>query len=1209
MDFDNCYMKGNITMSQFKRKLTAFSAMLAFLSVSTVATLGAEVGDVIGNTGNMNISGGGNNLDVSLTDKTAGAVGQVDWNKFNVPGNQTVNFGFGGVSQTIINRVLGGESSKILGHLRNSCTGANCTNNALTGKVILINPAGVLFGAGSTVDLNSFTTSTFDIKGIKNLSDVTDMDAYQTGTLNLYSPVASVNDEGRSYAKIEFDSKYQDNFKDIQFATGKVKFDGGTYDASTPGKITLNGTHFNKFVNGSTTEVDAWNTNKTTAFIADNIDYKDSIIKTGTNYNYLAGGAKNSYGNVQLITADGATFTYLAHGYSSSTKVADDSRTDVVRNINIDNSGLGADQVGIQSGVVDIVNKSKADGSNIKIKNAVVKGTKLVDNESGIVLIDGSHDVDIEGSRIQSTNTKVTYAGETTNTDKQVGGQVIIKAGDGLKVKDSLIYSAGSKGSQADNMHAGIVQLYAYNGNIDMTNSQVLAESDADIIASNEVNITDSLIESSNSLVEDKLNHINIVGYDGVNVTNSTLSSRGDVNLHSVASADNSLRADVNVKNSFIRSSNGKLSIKGANSTIDNSNLAYNTISFYGDGTTGLNNVTVKGDSTFTQKLADGNVSPDVILETNGNFTMDNATMKTADVSIAFDRDADGKLVDDGTQRKINFTTTATGKNANNVNVKSTQGSVTAKNNSNVQAKDTIAFTANTDVNVVNSTLGTTTGDVSGDITLTATTGNAKLDGASIDSAHNVTISAAAGSLEARNGSNIVAVNDINATSLNDITFADEEGTGYITSDVSFTASNNINFTATAGDITAENATAGQMASLTYDGRLKFDAVNNNFNAASLKSVNVDYVASASNNIVTTGDVQFVNSTLEGPQNNITSGSDVIMNNLTIVDNDATTTIIAKGDITTADVTGTFDADMAAGTHTFPQTVDVNRVTPVNASTHLDLNGSKLIAKAQTVKDAANPNKGSITLNLKNADGAGIDLLAENVDADGNHLWDSDINASQGPEVHLKSADGKSIAVSRIVTDKLFIDENTNISAAAVELTPDQLAHFEGTVTNDNAKGYIEIRDKGGFNQDASSDLESTPDGFVYDEHFERTDTEGEDGEVTSNYGSHTIVYNPNKGGDQFLLVYEKEGQTCDPLPIVPPNVDGGTSGVDPDIDSMINNVKIPREQQGTSMVSVVGDASADRMAATLSAAAKIDVGEDAQATYTSDDDEYADED
>ena len=159
-------------MSQFKKKLSTYAAVMAFLSLSTAASYAVSITDnnVLGKTSNIDVSISGSTLYQQMNVKQAGAVAQVDFGKFNVGKNETVFYGFSANSQTIINRVLGGNESQILGKITSGCAGnASCTSYANTGKVILINPAGVMFGQGSTVDLNSFTVSTFDFKGAQIL--------------------------------------------------------------------------------------------------------------------------------------------------------------------------------------------------------------------------------------------------------------------------------------------------------------------------------------------------------------------------------------------------------------------------------------------------------------------------------------------------------------------------------------------------------------------------------------------------------------------------------------------------------------------------------------------------------------------------------------------------------------------------------------------------------------------------------------------------------------------------------------------------------------------------------------------------------------------------------------------------------------------------------------------------------------------------------
>ena len=75
----------------------------------------------------------------------------VQWGSFSIGKDNVVNFLQPGANSIILNRVMGGELSTIAGALN-----AN-------GKVFLINPAGVLFGAGSQVSTGGLVASTLDI--------------------------------------------------------------------------------------------------------------------------------------------------------------------------------------------------------------------------------------------------------------------------------------------------------------------------------------------------------------------------------------------------------------------------------------------------------------------------------------------------------------------------------------------------------------------------------------------------------------------------------------------------------------------------------------------------------------------------------------------------------------------------------------------------------------------------------------------------------------------------------------------------------------------------------------------------------------------------------------------------------------------------------------------------------------------------------------
>ncbi len=75
----------------------------------------------------------------------------IDWQSFDIAAGNKVTFNQPGSDSIALNRVLGADGSKIMGQLD-----AN-------GRVFLINPNGVLFGAGAQVNVSGLVASTLDI--------------------------------------------------------------------------------------------------------------------------------------------------------------------------------------------------------------------------------------------------------------------------------------------------------------------------------------------------------------------------------------------------------------------------------------------------------------------------------------------------------------------------------------------------------------------------------------------------------------------------------------------------------------------------------------------------------------------------------------------------------------------------------------------------------------------------------------------------------------------------------------------------------------------------------------------------------------------------------------------------------------------------------------------------------------------------------------
>lgn len=97
--------------------------------------------------GQATIAQSGTRMDITQTTNRA----IIDWNKFDIGSQAHVNFAQPSASSVTLNRVLAGDASQIMGQL------------TANGQVWLINPAGVIFGAGSRVDVGGIVASSMSI--------------------------------------------------------------------------------------------------------------------------------------------------------------------------------------------------------------------------------------------------------------------------------------------------------------------------------------------------------------------------------------------------------------------------------------------------------------------------------------------------------------------------------------------------------------------------------------------------------------------------------------------------------------------------------------------------------------------------------------------------------------------------------------------------------------------------------------------------------------------------------------------------------------------------------------------------------------------------------------------------------------------------------------------------------------------------------------
>ena len=615
------------------KKLASALVLLSFLSympLSSTMAFALDAGTLpdLNNSINGSVSTNGNRMDV-VVNGGAGAIGQFDWNSFNVGANGHVNFGFTNNSQTSLNRVLAsGGLSQIYGKLTNSCAGADCSSYMGTGKVILINPNGIMFGNGSEVNLNSFTATTFDLKGAKNIKDMS------AEELKAYKNQINVQTNGLP----------ADMVTNAQFVRN------GVLTTKDGAAVTLDGTNFD--------------INKSLGIAADNVVvYKDSLIKTSINPNY--GGGQNpanhdkTFSNVRIVTGDGVNFNYELNGYVKDHKA--NTSNSLQNNIKIADST-------IESGAVYVENASKVADSDVNIKNSVVKGYKLVKGDFGDIIIKGQNDVNIEGSHLETKNTH-RESDPDINTYNQNGGRIAITAGKNVNLTDTKVASAFSgqsfNNSSARGSNAGDISIKAENNNVNLQNTNLHAKGNLTIDANNgSIKATDSVLRARNySSLEPNAAKLN---------KKIVLNAKDDItldNTYSESTDYTTLKADsLNVKNNSTMHSEKNINLFGKNTTIADSTMQYKGLLNFVEDESVLNNVTIAGTTGFN------NYTNDLNLTTNGNLTIDNNSLVKRSFGATFDNDT----------LDANVTLTERG-NHDSIALESTKGKVTIKNNSDIK--------------------------------------------------------------------------------------------------------------------------------------------------------------------------------------------------------------------------------------------------------------------------------------------------------------------------------------------------------------------------------------------------------------------------------------------------------------------------------------------------------------------------------------------
>ena len=470
------------------RKLLAASA----LAVATqLAHAGPTGGQVTAGSGSIHQSG--NTTTINQSSQTL----SLSWQSFNTNGGETVNVVQPSSSAIAVNRIFDTNGTQFMGKLN-----AN-------GQVYLINPNGVLFGAGSQVNVGGLIASTLDID-----------DAALDGAARRFSGAGTGSIVNRGSITtpdggyVAFVGNRVSNHGIIGTPTGGVALGSGS-------DVTLS------FAGNSLVNMQV---NRSTL---DNLVENGGLIQADGGAVILTSGAKdavlasvvNNTGIIQARTVENIDGTIVLGGGQQST---------VSNGGTLDASGLASGQ---QGGTVKVLGDhvALAAGSTINVSGDAGGGTTLVGGnflgagpERNALTTDVAAGSAIQADAITRGNggQVAVWSNDTTRFDGSISARGGAQAGDGGQVETSGHVLKVSKSAAVDTSAAhGTTGSWLLDpaditiGNRSSWDSSVNIDVDA-VALTRALNTTDVTIKTTASLPD----------CTGVACTNGS-SGQGDINI------------------------------------------------------------------------------------------------------------------------------------------------------------------------------------------------------------------------------------------------------------------------------------------------------------------------------------------------------------------------------------------------------------------------------------------------------------------------------------------------------------------------------------------------------------------------------------------------------------------------------------------------------------------------------------------------------
>ncbi|HTQ33521.1 MAG TPA: filamentous hemagglutinin N-terminal domain-containing protein, partial [Stellaceae bacterium] len=374
----------------------------------------------------------------------------VNWNTFSIGNSDSVRFVQPAASSVILNRVIGGSSSSILGSL------------SANGQVFLVNPQGIYFGAGASIDVGGLVATTLNIA---------DRDFLSGNYVFSRDPSAPLRAEIVNQGKITVGpggyvvliGDYVGNSGAIQAQLGTVVLAAGNQLA-----LDLDGDRLINYSVSEKTLSDMAGVANAGSIIADG----GRVYLTAVAARNVAGGVVNNGGLIQArgtVEKDGAIYLTGEGG-------------DVTAGGTLDVSGSDGGSVVIRSDATTLVSGNvnaagaSGGGGTVEVLGQQVglTGQAVVDASGqtggGNVLLGG----DFHGADPLVQNASQTYVGpDTVITADAVasgnGGKVAIWSDNATQFYGSVSARGGAQGGDGGYVEVSGERYLDYQGRVDLT--------------------------------------------------------------------------------------------------------------------------------------------------------------------------------------------------------------------------------------------------------------------------------------------------------------------------------------------------------------------------------------------------------------------------------------------------------------------------------------------------------------------------------------------------------------------------------------------------------------------------------------------------------------------------------------------------------------------------------------------------------------------